>query len=164
MIIRVCGRDTIAEYCDEEITHLLSIQDPRIDVTGLRPRRIKEKHHLLLRFADVENPADPDAPTYDELFKVVLWLDEVEPVDGLLVHCQAGICRSPAVACMALAYLNPDASFRDCMDEVARGSSHGIVHPNRLVVALADEILGAGGEMVAEIAAWRRGDFGWDGA
>ena len=59
----------------------------------------------------------------------------------LLIHCWAGISRSTAAAFISLCALNPEAPDSNSPGALRRASP--TAYPNRLLVALADEIAAA---------------------
>jgi len=69
------------------------------------------------------------------------WADE----RYLLVHCYAGISRSMAAALIAMAASSPGRELEIARTLRARAPH---AHPNRRMVALADELLGCGGRLV----------------
>ncbi len=74
----------------------------------------------------------------------------------LLVHCWAGISRSTAAG-FALACQRMGAGAEEAIAQNLRMVSP-MATPNPLVVALADELLGRGGAMIAAIARIGRGE------
>ena len=94
MTIRTCGIDEIDYYCDEEISHLVSVLESGSEVDSLRPEFILPENHLYLRFSDTDCPSDHDAPTFQEVFRLIHWLEEGDNIEGILVHCAAGISLS----------------------------------------------------------------------
>jgi predicted protein tyrosine phosphatase len=78
----------------------------------------------------------------------------------LLVHCWAGISRSSAAAYALVCARNPGYER-----EIARELRHRapFATPNRLMVALADDLLGRNGRMVAEIERIGRGGEAFEG-
>jgi predicted protein tyrosine phosphatase len=70
----------------------------------------------------------------------------------LLIHCWAGISRSTAAAFISLCALNPEGSELELARALRRASP--TAYPNRLLVALADEILTRDGRKIeAEVFA-----------
>jgi predicted protein tyrosine phosphatase len=63
----------------------------------------------------------------------------------LLVHCMAGISRSMAAALIAMAAHSPG---REMQAARAMRALAPHAHPNRRMIALADELLGCGGRLV----------------
>ncbi len=80
----------------------------------------------------------------------------------LVIHCWAGISRSTAAAYIAACALDP-ARDEDELARALRRASPSAT-PNRHFVALADEMLGRDGRMVAAIAAIGRGADAYEGA
>jgi len=75
---------------------------------------------------------------------------------GLLVHCNAGMSRSPAIAILALCHLQPAASPFERMTYVESCSRCEYIWPNPLVVELGDRIMQRNGEIVRGVDRWRR--------
>ena len=73
----------------------------------------------------------------------------------LLIHCWAGISRSTAAAFISLCALNPDGSELELARALRRASP--TAYPNRLLVALADEVLSRNGRMIAAVEDIGRG-------
>ncbi|MCJ7527344.1 MAG: protein tyrosine phosphatase, partial [Methyloceanibacter sp.] len=73
----------------------------------------------------------------------------------LLIHCWAGISRSTAAACISLCALNPEGSELELARTLRRASP--TAYPNRLLVALADEILTRNGRMMTAVEDIGRG-------
>lgn len=122
------------------------------------PLPVADTRRLCLSFHDVAMPmpgfTPPSAEQMARLIDFVRgWRETGE--DVLISHCFAGISRSTAGAFIARCALEEE---RDEMD-IARQlrAIAPTATPNPLMVALADELLGRDGRMVAAIEAIGRG-------
>ena len=130
-----------------EITHLLSLancregaEDPAPGFTG---------PHGWAWFADVrtEDSKHANIPSRLEVEKA-LWFGRSalqEAGSRLLVHCSAGMSRSPAIAiALATDFAGPGSEEAAVEFVMTR---RPIAVPNQLVVRLADDILSRGGRL-----------------
>jgi len=75
-----------------------------ISISGLNPAVLKDGWHsvLKLEFDDIDTPEEPYILFSDsQANRIIDFVEEVRAsheVEGILVHCQAGISRSAAVA------------------------------------------------------------------
>ena len=152
--LRVCGRFETPQFVDCGYSHMISIGDHDDFFDGLRLPEIPPENHLCLRFTDTEETAHPDAPTLVGVAPLFEWLG-VASVSGLLVHCAAGISRSPAVALLSLCALVPEGAPSEHMNTVVASSECGYIWPNRLVVELGDSLLQTNGGILAALDDWR---------
>ncbi len=135
-----------------EASHIVSLASP-----GAEPVPIA--HHgpvLRLAFNDIDGPRD--GLVEPAAAHVTALLDFAEGWDGsrpLLVHCWAGVSRSPAAAYILACARRPRG------DEAALAralrSAAPFATPNARMVALADDLLGRGGAMSAAIRGIGRG-------
>lgn len=112
---------------------------------------------LSLRFHDLTEPREGFSPPERSHMESLLgfatsWQAGPAP---LLVHCWFGISRSPAAAFAILCQANPERSEREIALMLRRRMPSAT--PNRLMVAIADDILGRDGRMVAAIDGIGRG-------
>jgi len=134
---------------------MISIGDPEDRFDDLRLSEIGEDAHLCLKFADTELATHRSSPTREKLAVLIPWLDAQPKIEKLLVHCAAGISRSPAVALLSLCHLDPQTEPRKHMDTVAASSECTYIWPNLLVVELGDALLGKSGTIVKAVDDWR---------
>ena len=96
---------------------------------------------------DINEPADgfvaPNDDSYPQLLAFVRGWDRKAP---LVVHCYAGISRSTASAFTAACALNPHRDEVSIARQIRAASP--IAQPNRLIVTLADKVLGREGRML----------------
>lgn len=117
---------------------------------------------LSLLFNDITEPHDrlivPAETHVKGLLDFALRWDRVKP---LLIHCYAGISRSTASAYIVGLALDP------ALDEIALAQKlrklSPSATPNIRLVALADDMLGRNGRMVAAIKAIGRGKEAFEG-
>jgi predicted protein tyrosine phosphatase len=115
------------------------------------PEGLGSRDHLRLIMNDIDRPAEgliaPEANHIHRLLDFLKGWDQQRP---LLIHCHAGISRSPAAAFIALCLLRPEAGEAALAERLRAASA--AAKPNRLLIRLADEILGREGRMVAACA------------
>jgi predicted protein tyrosine phosphatase len=105
------------------------------------------ERHLQLYFHDIIEPqADLIAPNAGHIGTILEFARYWSGSSPLLVHCWAGISRSSAAAYVIACARNPGYE-RDIAHELRRRAP--FVTPNRLMVALADQILARDGRMIA---------------
>jgi predicted protein tyrosine phosphatase len=111
---------------------------------------------LLLQFHDIAGPMDGlIAPDHATIQAVINFGRTCRADQPLLVHCWAGISRSTAAAYVIACALDGSGNEGDRAMALRQASPQAT--PNRLMVALADEILGRSGRMVRAIEAIGRG-------
>jgi len=134
-------------------SHLVSLCSSPDDLADLPPW--SSESHLRLCFHDItEARAGLVAP---DSAMVGALLDFAQAWDGsrpLLIHCWAGISRSCAAAFILACERNPGRE-REVAAELRRRAPFAT--PNRLMVRLADDILGRAGHMVDAVDAIGRG-------
>lgn len=114
----------------------------------LVPRLRSSAHHpfdqraIELHFADVVEPAHPLAFRLEDLQRAFAHVDALQP-ERLLVMCNAGLSRSPALALAIAARLS--GRPEDECEALRRAGAH--LQPNPLVLHLADEELELGGRL-----------------
>lgn len=146
MTLIVCPlRHVEAVIAARRPSHLITLLDPAslIDTpAGLAPER-----HLRLGVNDIVEAAEgrilPDEALVRAIVAFGAGWDASRP---MLIHCWAGISRSTATAFVLACERNPDASEAHIARGLRVASAHA--HPNRRIVALADDLLGRGGRMV----------------
>ncbi len=79
----------------------------------------------------------------------------------LVIHCWAGISRSTATAFVATCALAPERDEVEIANALRAASPSAT--PNRRIVAVADDLMGRGGRMVAAIDGIGRGAFASEG-
>lgn len=153
--LTICGEAEITRSLDGH-THALSIMDPGLTaVVDLPEARI-----LRLNFHDLDRAPRPDDPLLDALRRsgqtlvlpaerhvraILEFGTRLGRGDSLLIHCMAGISRSTAAAWMIGAQAFPGREH-DILSHIRRIRPQAM--PNRLMVAIADSILGAEGRMI----------------
>lgn len=144
-MIHVTNYYDAASKADEvSATHLISVLGPGAYIK--RPPRIIPSNHLTLSFHDIAEPTDGEVgPTSEDIKRL---LDFAKMWDGggpLVVHCNAGVSRSPAVALIIMAQFNPGKEF-----EAARVLRSLIPHarPNRWMVNIADDVMACEGRLI----------------
>ena len=160
-MIHVCSlarlHETVEETGARHVVTLLATED-----TVLRPHGVPEANHLWLRMHDVAAPlggyVSPETEHLERLIGFVHSWDRRAP---LVVHCFAGISRSTAAAFVSVCALNP-AREELAVAQALREASPTAT-PNTRIVALADDLLGRNGRMVAAIDAIGRGDHASEG-
>jgi predicted protein tyrosine phosphatase len=110
------------------------------------PPRIPPSFHHRVEIDDVtEALAEHVLPEREHVEALIDFLLDWRDPRPLLVHCMAGISRSMAAALIAMAAHSPGREM-----EAARTmrclAPHA--HPNRRMIALADELLGCAGRLV----------------
>ena len=133
-------------------SHLVTLGSPDGPVAEVRhagPR-------LRLLFHDIAAPRDGlTAATRGDVERLLAFAREWDGSQPLLIHCWAGVSRSPAAA-YAVACSRATAGQEARLAAELRAAAP-FATPNPLVVALADSLLGRDGAMVAAIAAIGRG-------
>lgn len=116
-----------------------------------RPGHLVAANCLHLTMHDIVEETDgltPPSRTHVEaLLDYARGWDRSKP---LVVHCYAGISRSTAAAYVIAAALDPRRDERE-LAQALRAASPSAT-PNARIVALADDILGREGRMIAAIA------------
>ncbi len=129
----------------------------------VRPREIAPDRHLRIAVSDIDAPRDGHVLAGDEhIDRMLAFFADWDRSAPLLIHCYAGVSRSPAAAYAAMCALAPQRCEMELAQELRQASPTAT--PNRRLVALADHKLGRSGRMNAAIAAIGRGADCFEGA
>lgn len=108
---------------------------------------------LRLLFAD--HVDGEYGPTKEDVRRIIELAESLRSSVGkVLIHCEAGVSRSSAAALIMYAYWFGAGREREALERVLKQRS--IARPNRLMVSLADKLLGRGGRLmeVVEKLGW----------
>lgn len=155
----VCPLSRVAEIAAGYAPlHVLTLLSPGHEQDDLRT--IAGERHLKLSFHDISEARPglvaPDRATV----QAILDFARDARDHSILIHCLAGISRSSAAAYVIACDRNPGFE-RDIADELRRRAPS--VTPNRLMVALADDLLGRAGRMTDAIGRIGRGADAFEG-
>jgi len=121
------------------------------------PPEIDASRHLRIAIDDISEPTEGcTLPSEHHVGELIESLRATEPDARVLFHCIAGISRSTAAALIALV-LDADGREQEAARQLRLAAPHA--HPNRRIIALADEILGRDGRLIAAREAMGPGDF-----
>lgn len=157
MRLIVCpGSAVEALLASTPVDHVLTLMSPDAEIA---PRAVAT---TVLRFNDIAAARPGLTPPSPEMIRTIIDLGRTLPAQAtLLVHCFAGVSRSPAAAYIlacAAAVRGEEALIARRLREASPKAT-----PNPLMVALADDILGRGGAMNAAILAIGRGADAYEG-
>ena len=142
-----------AQRHKREFDAVISIEDPDVQSRGLRFHQHPRPQHLVLQFADLDDPV-PEPFAHRAVYRMAT-IEQINDAlsfahghENVLIHCPAGIGRSPALALGILAQRLEDeaAAFK----ELERIRPEAV--PNRHVLRLVDDLLGT--RLSARIGAW----------
>jgi predicted protein tyrosine phosphatase len=143
-----------ATVADANVSHLVTLINGETLIDT--PRGIGPDRHLRLAMNDICEPQPglvlPCQTHVEDLIGFARDWDRQAP---LLIHCWAGISRSTAAAVISLWALNAEGAELELARTLRRASP--TAYPNRLLVALADEILSRDGRMIAAVEDIGRG-------
>ncbi|MTW17764.1 protein tyrosine phosphatase [Rhodoplanes serenus] len=150
-MIHVCSLARLAETVEATgARRVVTLIDVGTPVT--RPEVIGVADHLHLEIHDICEPSDgyvhPQEHHVERLLDFVRAWDRAAP---LVVHCFAGISRSSAAAFVTACTVHPERDERAIARALRAASPTAC--PNRLIVSLADRLLGREGRMVEAVAA-----------
>lgn len=155
--IRVGGLHTIdADLAAFRPTHLIGILDPAMPEPTAYAAARTSAEMALLRFLDHDRPEEGPAIHHVETSLAMIDRALAASRSGparLFIHCHAGASRSTATAYLALARGRgpdeADAAFAELLSITNKP------WPNRRIVALADELLGARGRLLEPLDRYR---------
>lgn len=112
-----------------------------------RPASVLPANHLRVAMDDITEHIDGfTAPCEAHVEKVLAFVRGWDRNAPMVVHCYAGISRSTASAFAAACLLNPAKDELAIARQIRAASP--IASPNRLIVGLADSLLGRQGRML----------------
>ena len=114
-------------------THVISITDGKL--AFIHPS-IPTDYILRIKFDDVLNTTHPLAPKLHHIERIAFWVQTLPSNATLLVHCEAGISRSSAIAWFAYVLRNggsPASAFKHILGVRPQAV------PNNLVADLIDQ-------------------------
>jgi predicted protein tyrosine phosphatase len=128
-----------------------------------RPCEISPQRHLRIAVSDIEAPLEGHIlPATRHIEQLLAFAREWDRKTPLVIHCYAGVSRSPAAAFITACALAPTRSERNVAHRLRVASPTAT--PNQRLIALADLILERRGRMVEAIAEIGRGAECFEGA
>lgn len=147
-MIYICSLAEVLQHASTlRPTHVVSLlgDDPFPDT----PAWIEAKRHLRIRVHDIGGPADGLIhPGPEHVEQLIRFGEEWARSGPVLIHCYAGISRSTAAALTLCVQHNPGRE-REAAWLLRRRAPHA--QPNRLMIGLADEMLGCRGRLRAAV-------------
>lgn len=150
MRLIVCPLAYLDAALASQPSHVLSLISPDAALPV-----IASSQHLVLRFNDIAGSTKGlTEPSRADIEKLIAFAGTWRGPAPFLVHCWAGISRSPAAA-----YIIACARKAGTEQDLARALRHASPQatPNPLIIALADDILNRSGRMIQAIAGIGRG-------
>lgn len=145
---------------EHRIAHVVTLLAPNTPHDA--PRGIASDRHLKLFFHDIVAPMDGHIPPNStDARRLIEFLETWDRQDPMLIHCWAGISRSTAAAYTALCLFRPNSDEEELAFELRAASPSAT--PNKLIVSLADDVLGRNGRMVKAVAKIGRGADAFEG-
>jgi len=147
--------DEVATICAaHRPSHLVSWLSPPAEapevIGAFAPRQ-----RLLLESHDViELTEGFQAPSADDVGRLIAFAREWDRARPMLVHCWAGVSRSTAAAFVVACALSARPE-RELAQALRRASPSAT--PNPLIIRHADELLGRDGRMIQAVAEIGRG-------
>jgi predicted protein tyrosine phosphatase len=146
----ICGVAELDSQKGKPWTHAISIWDKRHEANQRCRETLRSvAPHAKLIFSffdDVTDRSKPDSPTLDDIKTILSFTQELPENARLLIHCQAGVSRSPAIAYAVV-----------CQHGIAGQELEGLNHiksirpyivPNGLIIEWADRLLARKGELL----------------
>jgi len=135
---------------DRGATYAISILDPAEPIPAIPLIPLEQR--LILRFQDLDH--DPDRlgiepPSAAHVEAILHFVRHLPVHASLVVHCQAGISRSVAVAMIAT--VARGGTPADAEDMVRAQDPGARTFPNRRLAELADEIMGRAGGLTSAV-------------
>lgn len=154
----VCGKGEVNGFASFGVTHLLSLEDPGTPKgTPMWFRGVHEQLHFHDLETAVETSTILGTPPCQEKVQAILDFGQrclasstASPPVTVLVHCYAGVSRSPAAAFALARQALGEGKEREALQYVLTVRPFGV--PNSLIVRHADALLGAGGGMLRALA------------
>jgi predicted protein tyrosine phosphatase len=132
-------------------SHVLSLISPDAEAPDA-----KAANRLVLRFNDISGPHEGlTAPSPADIETLIAFARAWTGPAPLLAHCWAGISRSTAAAYIIACLHHAPGTERELARLLRYAAPEAT--PNRLMIALADEILQRNGQMTQAIAEIGRG-------
>lgn len=143
---------------DRALAHWRPSRVVSLSSPGAEPARFPDDVEVLrLTFHDILEPRPGlHMATEADVAALLEFGLERRVESPLLIHCWAGVSRSPAAAYVIACARQPRVGADAIADRLRRAAPFAT--PNRRLVALADVALGRGGSMVSAIAAIGRGE------
>ena len=145
-MIHVCSLAALPETVRATgASHVLTVM-ANVDQVQ-RPVSVLAANHLKVSMDDITEHMDGFvAPCEVHVEKVLAFVRGWDRAAPMVVHCYAGISRSTASAFAAACLLNPQKDELAIARQIRAASP--IASPNRLIVSLADRLLGRDGRML----------------
>ena len=141
--------------------HLISLLSGETEFE--RPGKIAAKNHLTLRFNDISVAQDGlVSPDESHIFELLHFARGWNRTTPLLVHCWAGISRSPAAAAIIALALEPCRNEHELAGTLRNLAPSAT--PNRRMIELGDALLERQGKFSAAIKTIGRGADAFEGA
>lgn len=155
MTLIVCPLDLVEDMATAHApSHILTLIGPAAQPPACVGAPKAKRLHLL--FNDIIEPQDDlILPTAQHVADLLAFGRDWDRRSPMLVHCWAGISRSTAAAYILASDHRGAGSETELATRLRAASPTAT--PNRLLVALADEILGRSGAMTAAINEIGRG-------
>lgn len=129
----------------------------------VRPNEIAPERHLRLAVSDIDTTQDGHVlASCEHIHSLLAFANAWDRREPLVIHCYAGVSRSPAAAFILACALAPERPECELARELRRASPTAT--PNRRFVALADRMLARDGRMNEAIAGIGRGADCFEGA
>ena len=151
MRLIICPLAELETALSANPSHVLSLISPDAPAPN-----IKSPDRLVLRFNDIVAPQDGlTHASPADIETLIAFARSWHGPAPLLAHCWAGISRSTAAAYIIACLHHPPGTEQDLAQLLRRLAPEAT--PNRLMIALADEILQRNGRMIRAIAEIGRG-------
>lgn len=161
MTITICRADEVVEKV--KALHpgaVLSIEHPGVKPgeKGYAPRLMDGTPHsatadtpqMILTFWDTEDKRVPQGPDREQVKRGLEFiLPHVAAGENVIIHCQAGISRSTAMALGVLSTLNPQDDEKTLIKKLLALRPQAA--PNIIVVGLVDELTGRHGKLLKAV-------------
>ncbi|MGA7384087.1 MAG: tyrosine phosphatase family protein [Methylocella sp.] len=128
-----------------------------------RPSGIAAEAHLVVVLSDIVAELEGHTlPAKSHVEKLLAFVRRWDQTGPLLIHCWAGVSRSPAAAFIAACALRPHRDEAEIAQAVRANSPTAT--PNARLVVIADAMLGRNGRMIAAVEKIGRGRNCFEGA